>query len=174
MLGELSKAGRQALGGLAMGLAVLGGGLLPAHAQSSAAELTAAFCATRTGSEEADVKPLLTPSLLELVNEAEQRSRAIGEANPDEKPPFGDGIPFQSFPDKPDTCVPGEPVAKAGMTEAPVTYAMTVAPEASWTDTLILTLVEGKVLIDDIRYQSSADGGESFTLRQILTDAFDQ
>ncbi|MBS3648190.1 hypothetical protein KEU06_06060 [Pseudaminobacter sp. 19-2017] len=159
---------------LAAGVMVVSMTVANAWAQSTAAELTAAFCATRMAGNDTEVKPLLTPALLKLVEEAEQRSRAIAQAQPDEKPPFGDGIPYQSFPDKPDTCVPDEPVAKAGITEAPVTYAIAAAPEASWTDTLILTLVEGKMLIDDIRFPGAADGGDSYTLREILSDAFDQ
>jgi hypothetical protein len=166
-------AGRHAAG-LAAGLLIVSLALAPAFAQSSAAELTAAFCATRMAGKDAEVKQLLTPALRKLVEEAEQRSQAIAQARPDEKPPFGDGIPYQSFPDKPDTCVPGEPLTKAVITEAPVTYAISAAPEASWTDTLLLTLMEGKMLIDDIRFQSSADGSESYSLREILTDAFDQ
>lgn len=147
--------------------------VVPARADT-AAEVATAFCATRTSVDEARLKPLLTPSLLAVIAEAEQRNRIIAEATPDEKPPFGDGIPYQSFPDQPDTCDAGKPVERAGRTEIAVTYGFAKTPRANWTDTLILVPAEGQALIDDIRFREAADGSSALTLREILHDAFDQ
>ncbi|MFI0849452.1 hypothetical protein [Mesorhizobium sp. IMUNJ 23232] len=146
---------------------------MPARADTAAGVATA-FCATRTALDEARLKPLLTPSLLAVIAEAEERNRIIAEATPDEKPPFGDGIPYQSFPDRPDTCEPGAPVERAGRTEVAIAYGFAKTPRANWTDTLILISAEGQALIDDIRFRESADGSGALTLREILHDAFDQ
>jgi hypothetical protein len=147
--------------------------VVPARAET-AAEVATAFCVTRTSVDEARLKPLLTPSLLAVIAEAEERNHIIAEATPDEKPPFGDGIPYQSFPDRPDTCEPGKPAERAGRTEIAVTYGFAKTPRANWTDTLILVSAEGQALIDDIRFRESADGSGALTLREILHDAFDQ
>lgn len=147
--------------------------VMPARADT-AAGAAAAFCATRTSAIEARLKPLLTRSLLAVIAEAEERNRIVAEATPDEKPPFGDGIPYQSFPDRPDTCEPGKPVERAGRTEIAVTYGFAKTPRANWTDTLILVSAEGQSFIDDIRFRESADGSGALTLREILHDAFDQ
>src|SRR5262245_47072214 len=85
----------------------------PSHATQTADEIAAAFCAARTADDEARLKPLLSPSLLALIAETEERNRIIADANPDEKPPFGDGIPYQAFPDRADSCKPGAPVVEA-------------------------------------------------------------
>jgi hypothetical protein len=146
---------------------------MPARADTTS-EVAAAFCATRTSADDARLKPLLTPSLLAVIAEAEERNRIIAEATPDEKPPFGDGIPYQSFPDRPDTCGVGTPAERAGRTEIAVTYGFAGTPRANWSDTLILVPAEGQALIDDIRFRESADGSGALTLREILHDAFDQ
>jgi hypothetical protein len=146
----------------------------PSLAADGAAELAAAFCAARLADSEAKVKPLLTPSLLALIGEAEARNKIIAEANPDEKPPFGDGIPYQAFPDKADTCRPGDAAAEAGRIELPIVYGFEKTPDANWTDRLVLLAADGKLLIDDIRFQGSADGSGIVTLREILSEAFDQ
>ena len=155
--------------GLAM---LLAGG--PCLAAEGAAELAAAFCTARMADDEAMVKPLLTPSLLALIGEAETRNKVIAEAVPDEKPPFGDGIPYQAFPDKADTCRPGQAAAEAGRIELPVVYGFEKMPDANWTDTLVLLSADGRLLIDDIRFQGSADGSANVTLREILSEAFDR
>jgi len=143
-------------------------------ADDAASEVGAAFCAARLEDDEARVKPLLTPSLLELIDEAQARSKAVADANPDEKPPLGDGIPYQAFPDKADTCLPGQAANQDGRVELPLAYGFENAPDANWTDTLVLVPAEGKLLIDDIRFQGSADGSGVVTLREILSEAFDQ
>jgi hypothetical protein len=145
----------------------------PSFATQTAAEIATAFCAARTADDEALLRPLLSPSLLALIAEAQERNRIIAEANPDEKPPLGDGIPYQAFPDRADTCQPGEPVAESGRTDVPIGYVFAKTPEANWTDTLMLLSADGKLLIDDIRFQGSADGSGIVTLREILSEAFD-
>lgn len=164
-----------ALGRAAMPALIVFGLLAgPAWAAGTAEETAKAFCATRiTGDNEA-VKPLLTPSLLAEVNEAERRNDVIQKANPDEKPPFGDGIPYQSFPDTPSACTVVGVAEKAGKFEAGVKYTFTEYPDAAWTDTLVLVAAGGGYLIDDIRFVGAADGSPEVVLRDILKHAFDQ
>jgi hypothetical protein len=143
-------------------------------AAGGAAELAAAFCKTRIAGNAEAVKPLLTLSLQAVITDAEQRNRIIAEATPDEKPPFGDGIPYQSFPDIPDACQPGKPDEGAGRTEVPVSYSFKQSLDAGWTDTLILVSSGGDVRIDNIRFRDAPDGSAPHSLREILHDAFDQ
>jgi hypothetical protein len=137
-------------------------------------DVAKAFCATRISSDSDKVKPLLTGSLLALINDAEERSAIIASGNPDEKPPLGDGVPYQSFPDVPDHCQPTAPLIKGGSIELPVTYEFNAYPDATWTDTLVLAEDGGKLRINDIRYPGSADGSALLGLRDVLTGMFDQ
>jgi hypothetical protein len=137
-------------------------------------ELAQAFCATRVKSDEEAVKPLLTRSLLAVIKDAEERNDIIAKGNPDEKPPLGDGVPYQSFPDVPDRCEASPPVAKGGTIEVPVKYEFKAYPDATWTDTLLLVDDGGSLKINDIRYPGSADGSAQLGLRDVLTGAFDQ
>ncbi|MDQ6435896.1 hypothetical protein RB623_17710 [Mesorhizobium sp. LHD-90] len=161
-------------------IALLFGALLSIAATSGswaadgAVQLAVAFCKTRTAGDAEAVKPLLTRSLLAVIAEAEARNKIIAEATPDEKPPFGDGIPYQSFPDLPDNCQPGVPTERAGRTEIPVSYSFRQSPDASWTDTLILVSSGGEVRIDDVRFMGAPDGSAPHSLREILHGAFDQ
>jgi hypothetical protein len=159
-------------GALLAGLAMLAAHH-PAFAADAAGELGAVFCAARLEDDEARVKPLLTPSLLALIDEAQARNKIVADAAPDEKPPLGDGIPYQAFPDKADTCEPGQAVAEGDRIELPLAYGFEKAPDANWTDTLLLVPSDRGLLIDDIRFQGSADGSGIVTLREILSEAFD-
>jgi len=139
-----------------------------------AEDIATSFCVTRMKSDAEAVKPMLTQSLLAVIKDAEERNDIIAKGNPEEKPPLGDGVPYQSFQDVPDTCEPGQPVEKAGLTEVPVKYTFKDSPDAGWTDTLILARDGGKLLINDVRYQGSADGSALVGLREVLNGAFDQ
>jgi hypothetical protein len=145
----------------------------PAFA-GEAEDLASAFCATRIKSDAETVKPLLTKSLLAVIKDAEERNDIIAKGNPDEKPPLGDGVPYQSFPDVPDNCEAAAPLTKGGTTEVPVKYEFKAYPDATWTDTLVLVDDGGKLRVNDIRYPGSADGSAQLSLRDVLTGAFDQ
>ena len=101
---------------------------------------------------------LMTPSLLKVIAEAKARNDVIAKATPDEKPPFGDGIPYQSFPDAAPGCEAGEVVEKPGRTEAEVTYRFPDTPNADWTDRLKLVPEGDKLLVDDILFANVANG----------------
>ena len=62
------------------------------------------FCISRLGNDMAPVDGLLTAELTAAIADAEAKNDAIQQAHPDEKPPLGDGIPWQAFPDYASEC----------------------------------------------------------------------
>ena len=54
------------------------------------------FCLARIGNDMAPVEGLLTPGLTSAIAAAEAENAVIAAQHPDEKPPLGDGIPWQS------------------------------------------------------------------------------
>jgi hypothetical protein len=137
-------------------------------------DVGAAFCAARLSSDATAMRLLFSPSLLKAIGEAEARNRIIAEATPGEKPPFGDGIPFQSFPDQAPVCEADEVREVSGHPEMDINYAFPETPAAGWTDRLkLLPQAEGS-LIDDILFADVANGNPNQGLRRVLFEAFDQ
>jgi hypothetical protein len=146
----------------------------PILAADKPQEIGAAFCEARLRGDDRAMHSLLSPSLQKAVEEAEARNRIIAEATPDEKPPFGDGIPYQSFPDQAPVCKVGEVRDVSGHAEVEIDYAFPETPSANWTDRLkLLPQAEG-FLIDDILFADVANGTPNQGLRRILFEAFDQ
>lgn len=148
---------------------------LPAQAQmvtTTPEQIGQIFCIGRLGNDMAPVLALTTPVLRAAIAYAEARSATIQLAAPDEKPPLGDGVPWQSWQDYAPQCSVGEIKTSATMTGVSIDYAFPDQPDASWTDTLVLVPVVTEpgmppfLRIDDITY---ATGG---TLQSALTDAF--
>lgn len=149
---------------------------LPAAAQMatiSPAQIGWIFCIARLGNDMAPVQGLLTPALSQAIADAEKKDADWAAKNPGEKPPLGDGIPWQAFPDYAPHCAVG--IAEALKAEAWVdlNYGFPDAPDADFTDRLHLLQVEGEFgathwRIDNIEYAS--DGGD---LRSTLVSAFE-
>lgn len=133
-----------------------------------------AFCSSRLANDETATLALLTPSLLEAIEEANARNEIIAKETPDEKPPLGDGIPYQAFPDTAGGCEIGDVVHAGGNVEIKVTYKFADAPDAGWTDRLALVKEGDRLLIDDVIYANVANGEPDYGLRRALFDAFDQ
>lgn len=161
-----------ALGGLALALTSL-----PATAQMvtvSPAQVGQIFCIARLGNDMAPVRGLLTDTLAQAIAAAEKKNAAWAAKNPGEKPPLGDGIPWQAYPDYAPQCAPGNVAAGPGTASVEIGYTFPDALEASFTDTLHLRQVEGPVAgspvwrIDNIGY---AHGGGD--LRSFLATTFD-
>lgn len=134
-------------------------------------ELARKFCDLhRDGTPEADkaTMVLLTPSLRQAMEEGEKKSAEWQAAHPDEKPPLGDGVPFQSYTDVAPECVPGK--VSADGTEIDIEYRFPDSPDADWTDRIKMATVDGKLLIDDVIY-----GVNDFqdSLRDSLATMFD-
>jgi hypothetical protein len=150
---------------------LLSGAALAADDPRAVAE---AFCKARLADDEAATLALLTPSLIKEVDKAKARSDVIAKATPDEKPPFGDGIPYQAFPDIAQVCEAGKTVEKSGRVEVQVNYLFPETPNADWTDRLKLVTEGGRLLVDDILYANVANGEPDQGLRKALFEAFDQ
>jgi hypothetical protein len=163
-----------------MRFAVQAGLLLAATLFSSVAfaddprTVAEAFCRARLGNDEAATLALLTPSLARVIEEAKARNDVIAKATPDEKPPFGDGIPYQAFPDAAERCNAGKVEEKPGRIEIEVNYQFPQTPKANWTDRLKLVAEGDKLLVDDVLFADVANGEPDQGLRKVLFEAFDQ
>lgn len=133
-----------------------------AHGRTPEATLIDLFCAQH-GSDDHGYRYLVTSSLLELIDKAQAKSDEIQAAAPDEKPPLGDGIPFQSYPDVAPVCKQGA-FAEGGIVA--VEYAFPETPDANWTDRLKLVTEGGLLKIDDLLY--GKEGTDH--LRKVLDD----
>ncbi|GLS32857.1 hypothetical protein GCM10007937_45670 [Mesorhizobium albiziae] len=145
-----------------------------APAAETPQELAEAFCAARVQDNEKQVRALLSPALLKVIAEAEERNDAIAKAAPGDKPPLGDGIPYQGFPDRAPVCKAGQSSELAGRMEVTVRYEFPDTPAANWTDRLLLVQSGTDFLIDDILFQIPANHTEEIGLRSVLFNAFDQ
>lgn len=132
------------------------------------------FCKARLAADEAATFALLTPSLVKVIEEAKARNDVIARATPDEKPPFGDGIPYQAFPDAAPGCEAGKIEEKPGRTVIEVNYLFPETPNAGWTDRLKLVTEGDRLLVDDVLFATFANGEPDQGLRKTLFDAFDQ
>jgi hypothetical protein len=151
--------------------ALFAGGALAADDPRAVA---AAFCKARLANDETATLALLTPSLVKVIDDAKSRSDIIAKATPDEKPPFGDGIPYQAFPDVAPGCEAGKVSNGSGRVEVEVTYLFPETPNADWTDRLKLVTEGDRLLVDDIIFANVANGEPDQGLRQALFEAFDQ
>jgi hypothetical protein len=133
-----------------------------------------AFCKARLADDETATLKLFTPSLVKAIGEAKARNDVIAKATPGDKPPFGDGIPYQAFPDAPEKCEVGAIGEKSGSIEVEVKYLFPGTPNADWTDRLKLASEGDKLLVDDIIFANVANGEPDQGLRRVLFDAFDQ
>ncbi|MGE0501504.1 MAG: hypothetical protein AB7I79_07520 [Rhizobiaceae bacterium] len=128
---------------------------VPAGAEEEpkgAALAGAAFCELVLNDAGKGLLYLFTRPFAQLVDDALSRSDDIAEANPEEKPPFGDGIPFSSFPDRPTVCEVGAIVESATSGQVDIHYKFPETPTADWTDRLVLAPDDGHLKIDDILY----------------------
>lgn len=130
------------------------------------------FCLSRLGNDMAPVTGLLTADLTSEIAAALERNDALQKAHPDEKPPLGDGIPWQAYPDYADQCQPGSVTFMMDEARVRIDYAFKDYPDASFTDTLALKLVDDPTMgariwrIDNIAYATDGD------LRAMLASAF--
>lgn len=131
------------------------------------------FCISRIGNDMAPVEGLLTVELKAAIAEAEAKNDAIQQAHPDEKPPLGDGIPWQAFPDYAAECKVGQVTREADQATVDISYGFPEYPDANFTDRLQLRLVSYPMVseplwrIDDLTYATEGD------LRTTLVSAFE-
>lgn len=147
---------------------------LPATAEPlvvTPAQIGQAFCLSRLTGDTGPVDGLLSPGLKAAIAEAEAKNDAIQKQAPDEKPPLGDGIPWQSWTDYADQCTVGAVTLMQDEAKVAIDYAFTEYPDANFTDTLELRLVPGPYdnslwRLDNIAYATDSD------LRTALISAF--
>ncbi len=148
---------------------------LPATAQEitiSPTQIGEIFCIARLGNDMAPVEGLLTADLAAAIADAEAKNDVIQKAYPDEKPPLGDGIPWQAFQDYADQCKPGAVILMMDEATVAIDYDFKAFPRANYTDRLKLKLIDNPLggsrvwRIDDIAYSTDGD------LRTALLSAF--
>jgi hypothetical protein len=128
-----------------------------------------AFCVLASAEDGMGRLYMVTPGLSDAIMAALGENEKRQAETPDEKPPLGDGIPWQSFPDVAPVCEAGATTADGDRLIAQVRYRFPDQPDAGWTDRLVLVKGEdGAYTIDDVMY--GEDGEES--LRRVLKDAF--
>lgn len=159
-----------AFAGLALALTTL-----PASAEMitiSPQQIGQIFCISRLGNDMAPVTGLLTPALSRAIADADKKNAEWEAANPGEKPPLGDGIPWQASPDYASKCEVGhvEPVMNEAWVE--IAYGFPDYPDADFTDKLHLLQVDDPDIgepvwrIDNIEYSEGSD------LKAELLEAF--
>lgn len=130
------------------------------------------FCLSRTGNDEGPIEGLLSPGLKSGMAEAWTENAAWEAANPGEKPPLGDGIPWQAWPDYAPECTVGLVTLMKSDARVEIAYAFPGQPDANFTDTLLLKRIDMPAVqaafwrIDNIAYATGSD------LRAVLAEAF--
>lgn len=130
------------------------------------------FCLSRLGGDEGPIRGIQTPVLAAAIDDAWARNDEWLAANPPgEKPPLGDGIPWQSWPDYAPQCSVGEASYEMDEAGVAIEYAFPAEPDANFTDTLRLKLIEGQYgwrvwRLDNVAYEVGGD------LRTALVSAF--
>lgn len=112
------------------------------------------FCQQRGAYDETALAPHLSPALTALIAEAWAANAAFEAANPGDKPPLGDGIPWQSWPDHAPLCLAKPPVYMMEDAVIHIHYRFLDEPRLSWHDQLILVLVDGNWLINDVSFDT--------------------
>lgn len=142
------------------------------QSRSAAAAFGAAFCLMKDNPPGADLMVLVTPSLAAEIGKAMARNDEIQKAHPDEKPPLGDGIPFQSFPDVSPKCEVGKVAGEGAGAVVEIRHIFPQTPRADYSDRIVLGegRTKGTLGIDDVLYGEEGGGG---TLRKTLVEAFE-
>jgi hypothetical protein len=148
---------------------------LPAQAQMvtiTPDQIGQIFCIGSLANDMAPVEGLLTPDLRAVIEEAWVKNAAFEAANPGDKPPLGDGLPWRTWPDYADGCTVSDGEVEREAASVVINYTFTDAPDANYSNFLLLkpaTMADGAEIvwrIDDI------DMGDGYTFRSILAGAF--
>ncbi len=152
---------------------------LPVHADDTgpitvkADQIGQVFCISRIGNDDAVIEGLISPDLQKAIAVAEAKDDAWAKQNPDEKPPLGDGLGWQSAPDYADKCDVGLVTLSKSDAKVELKYSYSDYPAANYVDTLILKRIPqegydvGFWRIDDVIYPDGT------TMKGGLVTAFD-
>jgi len=147
----------------------------PAAAQMitlTPAQVGEVFCISRLGNDMAPIEGLLTADLDSAIAEAERLNAEYETAHPGDKPPLGDGIPWQSWQDYAAGCEVGAVTLMMDEAAVAIAYSFPEAPDANFTDSLKLRLIDDPAAnapvwrIDNLSYATEGD------LRSVLKNAF--
>jgi hypothetical protein len=140
--------------------AALIAGISPARADlpEDAKRLGEIFCLLGEAGGEFGRMYLVTRSLTEAINQAQKKNGEIAAATPGEKPPLGDGVPYQSFPDEAPVCKVGKLADKGRNQELEILYEFPETPKGNWTDRLLLIVEDGRLRIDDVLFGPGESG----------------
>jgi hypothetical protein len=137
-----------------------------------AAQIGQIFCLSRTGNDEAVITGILTSGLSKAIADAEKKDAAYAKKHPDEEPPLGDGVPWQSAADYAPKCDVGLVSLSKTDARVEIKYSFPDRPAANFSDTLTLKKLPiagmdvGYWRIDDVLYPDGTD------LRKALVEAF--
>jgi hypothetical protein len=121
------------------------------------------FCLSRIGNDEAVLDGILTADLKAAIADAWAKDEAWETANPGEKPPLGDGIPWAAWPDYASECTVGLVSLMKTDARVEISYSFPEDPAANFTDTLLLKKIDqpgygvGFWRIDNLAYATGGD-----------------
>ncbi len=118
----------------------------------------------------APIEAIITPGLKKAIAKADALDAAYEKKNPGEKPPLGDGLPWQSSPDYSAKCTADAPSSTAKEARVSITYAFDGAP--SVTDTLLLRPVPNPDMGDEVWRIDDVLYADKSGMRQEMLDAF--
>jgi hypothetical protein len=148
---------------------------LPAQAQMvtiSPEQIGQIFCIGSLGNDMAPVEALLTPDLSAVVADAWVKDAAFESANPGDKPPLGDGLPWRTWTDYADGCTVGEVTTETGGTRVHIGYTFAEYPDANYDNVLILKQVEPADLTAAVWRIDDIDLLDAVTFRSAIAGAF--
>ena len=120
------------------------------------------------------IKKILSRDVRDLWGQAQAASDAWGRENPGEKPPLGDGVPLQAFPDFAPICKVQNISGKGNERIVDVYHGFYNDPKAGWTDRLVLKPEMGSWVIGDIQFAPEYEGSLRSVLEEVLKDDVDK
>lgn len=129
------------------------------------------FCAARVAGDMEPVAEFVTMGLWAALASAFDQNEEWAAANPGEKPPLGDGVPWQSWPDRPSECVVEKVSYEMDESRVWIEYRFAEAPDAGFRDVLELRLTASERGTMDWRLDNVSYGTDG-DLRTALLSAF--
>jgi hypothetical protein len=120
-----------------------------------------------------ELRKIFTPSLVKEIDIAQNRSDKIARRNPQDKPPLGDGIPYQAYPDDAPICRVGNIVQSGTQFKIDIHHQFISVrdKESNWIDILVVHKFGNQEWrVDNILYGYEPDYKSD--LRHALHDAF--
>lgn len=113
------------------------------------------FCETTQDGNNEPPDDILSASLIEEIRIANQKNQHAIEMEPGDKPPLGDGIPYQGYQDHAPGCAVGTVSGSADDLKVEIRHSFPGDPKSNWSDFLLLKKVNKTWKIDDILYGSA-------------------